>query len=1159
MLMSDHAPNGPTDPATRTSALGITQQSLLAFQRMQEQTASLHKQFLDNQQAALATLQALVAQQQALLTGQPTSAVALVPVRPAPVAAPVPVAPPPAVVPLPAVKATQVVSPPAPAPVAKAPAPKPPAPARDTSGILLSVVAEKTGYPADMLGLDMALDADLGIDSIKRVEILSALQERIPDAPAVKPEHLGTLHTLRDIVNFLGAPAAELTVTPPPVANAAIPAPSANGSDVAGTLLSVVAEKTGYPADMLGLDMALDADLGIDSIKRVEILSALQERIPDAPAVKPEHLGTLHTLRDIASFLASAAPPPTVSPPVSPAPEAPRPFGSALTPGSAKSERISEAMDHAEPPATFSPEVPASAGPTTKVIRSVIRPTPIGLDIPRQRIRLDKHALVWVIGDPSSLTARLIQEFDTAGCRPQSFSWSESPLGHDPTCLAGLVLVAPDERGPDDLPLRAFRWLKRAAPALAASAKAGGAFFTTVTMLDGAFGFGPLDPSRDPVRGALAGLAKTAAKEWTGVACKAIDIDPNIVSHAPDILVEEILTVGPSEVGLSAKGRVFLELVESPAASRAGDVGALAAGDVVVATGGGRGVTAEALFPLVRAIRPRLILLGRTPVADAEPDWLANLTDETQIKQAIIARLDKPATPKLVGEECKRVLACREVRRNLRRFREAGAAVEYIPVDVQDTAALALTLADVRRRLGPIAALVHGAGVLADRRIEDLTDEQFQYVYSTKVTGLRNLLAATEKDPIKAIVLFSSSTGRFGRTGQIAYAAANEVLNKTAQRLKRTRPDCRTVAINWGPWQGGMVTPALAKVFEQEGIGLIPYAEGGETLFRELASSDGPAEVVVLARPVAAMESPRPVLPAPGGLVQVFERTVTLTDHPVLRSHVIGSKAVLPFVLHVEWMAHAAMHGNPGLKIHGFDDLRIFQGVQLEEATPALIQVLSGKAARRDGLFVVPVEIRGLRKGKEVTHSRGDIVLADRLPDAPVTGGPPDTGPFSYSPDEVYDEILFHGPDLRAVDRVDGMSGAGLVAFVRTAPPPRSWMDAPLRSAWLADPLAVDAAFQLLSVWSYQKHRAVSLPCFAGRYRQYRRQFPAEGVLVTARITHDTGATARADVEFVDADGRLVARMTDVEHVIDPSLNEAFRRGRLAAPTESARLSRIGS
>ena len=75
---------------------------------------------------------------------------------------------------------------------------------------------------------------------------------------------------------------------------------------ITAVLLEVIAEKTGYPAEMLELDMALDADLGIDSIKRVEILSALQERLPDAPQVKPEHLGTLHNLRHIAAFLAGA-------------------------------------------------------------------------------------------------------------------------------------------------------------------------------------------------------------------------------------------------------------------------------------------------------------------------------------------------------------------------------------------------------------------------------------------------------------------------------------------------------------------------------------------------------------------------------------------------------------------------------------------------------------------------------------------------------------------------------------------------------------------------------------------------------------------------------------------------------------------------------------
>src|SRR5262249_8496928 len=155
---------------------------------------------------------ALVTQQQALLTGQPIPVIPSATPPAPPVSVPSPVT----------ARSTPVTSPPPPAPAPdpkKAPiaVPAPATPALkpsdrdgDASRILLAVVAEKTGYPADMLGLDMALDADLGIDSIKRVEILSALQEKIPDAPAVKPEHLGTLHTLRDIVNFLATPPAEV-------------------------------------------------------------------------------------------------------------------------------------------------------------------------------------------------------------------------------------------------------------------------------------------------------------------------------------------------------------------------------------------------------------------------------------------------------------------------------------------------------------------------------------------------------------------------------------------------------------------------------------------------------------------------------------------------------------------------------------------------------------------------------------------------------------------------------------------------------------------------------------------------------------------------------------------------------------------------------------
>ncbi|MEO1224429.1 MAG: beta-ketoacyl synthase N-terminal-like domain-containing protein, partial [Pseudomonadota bacterium] len=253
------------------------------------------------------------------------------------------------------------------APVAEAPAvgqPAPiPAPAVETPAtpapstgacrdIVRAVVAEKTGYPPEMLDLDMDLEAELGIDSIKQVEILSALREQMPDMPEIEPSRLAELRTLAQIADAIGggmagdAPAAiaEVTTTPaavaeaPPVAEPApIPAPAvetpatpAPSTDACrDTVRAVVAEKTGYPPEMLDLDMDLEAELGIDSIKQVEILSALREQMPDMPEIEPSRLAELRTLAQIADAIGGAAvghmPAATAEPAVADASTAPKP------------------------------------------------------------------------------------------------------------------------------------------------------------------------------------------------------------------------------------------------------------------------------------------------------------------------------------------------------------------------------------------------------------------------------------------------------------------------------------------------------------------------------------------------------------------------------------------------------------------------------------------------------------------------------------------------------------------------------------------------------------------------------------------------------------------------------------------------------------------
>ena len=97
----------------------------------------------------------------------------------------------------------------------------------------------------------------------------------------------------------------------------------------------------------------------------------------------------------------------------------------------------------------------------------------------------------------------------------------------------------------------------------------------------------------------------------------------------------------------------------------------------------------------------------------------------------------------------------------------------------------------------------------------------------------------------------------------------------------------------------------------------------------------------------------------------------------------------------------------------------------------------------------------------------------------------------------------------------------------------------------MADPLVLDTSFQMMILWTLAQHDTGSLPCFAGRYRQFRRSFPADRTTVVIRIRRDDGKFARADIDYLDPDGRIVAQMQDYECVMEKTLALAFRRNQL--------------
>ena len=1017
--------------------------------------------------------------------------------------------------------------------VSQAPASTAPPAARVDKGRIEQTLL---GVVAEMLNLEMSLDADLGIDSIKRVEILSALQEKLPDAPVIKPDQLGALQTLRQVVDFLGA--ASSTAPAAAGATAVLTNPSAapvvDSAQVATVLLGVVAEKTGYPAEMLNLEMSLDADLGIDSIKRVEILSALQERLPSAPVIKPDQLGALQTLRQVVEFLSAASAPKTAAPSV---------------------PRVAE--------------VPAIAAPAVvqqRLQRLIATPVALGSRASAPALTLAKNAPVWVTEDGSSLSAAVAAAFTRKGMTARVVSLTEAATrsGAAAELLGGLVVLSPAQECGEAFLKQAFLAVQARAAALRRAGKEQAAFLVTVSRLDGRFGFG--GDLNQPLSGGLAGLAKTAGREWPEVAAKAVDLAADVeVSAAADAIVEESLRIGPAEVGVSREGRIGLELIDTPVAPAGAGAAVLRAGDVVVVTGGSRGVTAEVAVGLAQAFQPTLVLLGRSPAPEAEPEWLAALQDEAEIKKAIHAHLNVPATPKAVETQFRRWLANREILRNIARMTAAGATVLYRSLDVRDARQIGALLNELRHEFGPIRGLIHGAGVLADKRIEDKTAEQFDSVWSTKVSGAQVLLAALTNDELHCLVMFSSSTARFGRVGQVDYAMANEVLNKLAQAEARRRPDCRVVAMNWGPWNGGMVTPALRRVFAQEGVGVIETAAGADLLVRELSAPGtgaSPVEIVVLApldgkaaavpaavsataTEVKVARAEAPV--AEAAVTVAFERELSVGQMPCLKSHVLDGRAVFPVALIVEWLAHGALHCHPGLAFCGFDDLRVFKGVRLDPRHAVTLRVLAHAAQRAGAETHVVMELVGGEREKPVLHARARIILGERSAAPKAQSAALQMGGDTWVGGGWYGaNALFHGPEFQGITAVEACGPHGIAARVKTSPSPKTWVANPLRGSWIADPLALDVSFQLMILWTLGEQRAPSLPCAAARYRQFAARFPREGVRVVACVTQATPQKATADIEFLDASGGLLARMEGYECVIDPSLVEAFRRNGLA-------------
>jgi NAD(P)-dependent dehydrogenase (short-subunit alcohol dehydrogenase family) len=547
------------------------------------------------------------------------------------------------------------------------------------------------------------------------------------------------------------------------------------------------------------------------------------------------------------------------------------------------------------------------------------------------------------------------------------------------------------------------------------------ASFLTCTRMDGKLGQGKRG-NTSVIGGGITGLVKCLNLEWSPVYCRAIDIQPEL---SLDQITHQLMAeyhdanVAVIEVAYSVEGRktttaIPTELLENQSISTT-----VSADSVFLVSGGARGVTAACVIEMAKTFACKFILLGRSTLDTEIPEFARNENDEGALKRLIMmdmkAKGEQPSLPK-VKSIFNNIIAKKEIDETISLIQSHGSEVIYIEGDVTDLASFKNSLDQATAQLGAITGILHGAGRLADKYIQDKTESDFENVLSVKLDGLLSLLGAVDIHQLDHLILFSSVAGFYGNVGQTDYAIANEILSKAAHLFKTNHPKTQVSAINWGAWDSGMVSGDLKAQFEAAGISLVNSEGGAAMLVNELNTDYANQAQVIIGGTLPAAVSHL-------GAVRThrIHRQLRLENNSFLNHHKIQSNPVLPVVNAVGWMAHSCEKLYPDYSVFKIENISLFKGI-IFDGSQMEDYILELKELEKDGEKIV-FETTVFSEGKKLptNHYRAKVTVLNKksFPKPPkfehqISGTyQPTDGQVLYQ-----DGSLFHAPYFQGIKEI---------------------------------------------------------------------------------------------------------------------------------------------
>jgi enediyne polyketide synthase len=603
-------------------------------------------------------------------------------------------------------------------------------------------------------------------------------------------------------------------------------------------------------------------------------------------------------------------------------------------------------------------------------------------------------------------------------------------------------------------------------------------------------------------RKGAAGLAKTLRLEAPNVATTVVilaedlasTVDETVARISADVAATEIF----SEVHYDCDGARTVPVLRAlPRASRedravATAADALTGDDVLLVTGGGKGITAECALALGRATGASIGILGRSdPAADGE------------------------------------------LARNLERLRKASVKFHYAQADVTDQDQVRAAVDQISGTLGPVTAVLHGSGRNEPQALAQLDESSFRRTLAPKISGLEAVLAATDPGSLKLLISFASIIGRAGLRGEADYSTANDWLTDLTKRAGARNPGLRCLSLEWSVWAGAGMGERLGvlEALIRDGISPIPLEDGIAILMELLANPDTPDSVVIMGRaeglPTITLEErelpltrfvDRPQVHY-SGVELVVDADLTAESDPYFTDHQLDGDLLFPAVLGMEAMSQAAAAVTGQAAAPTLEDVEFLRPIAFPLGGGTTIRT----AVLAESPDTVRAVIRSSDTGFQADHFRATL----RYPSSPEAPAPELTADPSIQlpvdpATELYGSVLFQGNRFRRLLGYRKLAARECVADISNTAPPEGWFgDFVAPDLVLADPGTRDALMHSIQCCVPD---ATLLP--AG-IEQLRLADPARVADVTQVILHArersrNGDTYLYDLDVYDPDGSVV-------------------------------------